>query len=477
MNIRKKISNLFIFRKLSSIRNKILLYLIIFSIFIISLLWISQSLLSSYLYRKYQIRDIENIAREIRQLNDNELESYFKSVVYENSICIEYVTNDGMSILYNDYSVGCLLGKTRRDLDISEYKMTLREEGEVTSGIELVNPDYKSSALLYGVEVDHGYVYIFTMLRDINKNNGVIQEQLIYLTIITIILAIFISYLLARKFSNPIMNITKKSKMVANGNYNVVFDKSDILEIDELADSLNYLENEVSKTDEFRRDLMANVSHDLKTPLTMIKAYAEMVRDITYKDKVKRDENLNVIIDEADRLNDLVGNILTLSKLQANVEVLNQETFNLRDEIDSIVNKYAIIKELEGYVINVECPKDVIIYADKEKINSVVYNLINNALNYTGDDKQIWVNVKEEKRYYLVEIKDSGKGISDEDIKNIWDKYYKKEKNHKRNIVGTGLGLSIVKNTLEMHNCEYGVISKKNQGSTFWFKIKKKKKH
>ena len=476
MNIIKKINNIHLFKRMS-IRNKILLYLIIFSIFIISLLWISQSLLSFYLYRKYQIRDIQNIAKEIRQLDEDDLESYLKSVVYENSICVEYVKKDGTSILYNDYSVGCLLGKVRRDLDITEYKLTLREEGEVTSGVELVNPDYKSSALLYGVEVDHGYVFIFTMLRDINKNNKVIQEQLIYLTIITIIVAIFISYLLARKFSKPIMNITKKSKDVANGNYDVVFDKSDILEIDELADSLNYLETEVSKTDEFRRDLMANVSHDLKTPLTMIRAYAEMVRDITYKDKEKRDENLNVIIDEADRLNVLVGNILTLSKLQSNVEILNQETFNLRDEIDSIVNKYSIIKELEGYTINVDCPKNVSIYADKEKINSVIYNLINNALNYTGNDKQIWVNVKEEKKNYLVEIVDSGKGIDEKDLKNIWDKYYKKEKNHKRNIVGTGLGLSIVKNVLEMHKCEYGVISKKNQGSTFWFKIKKNKKH
>ena len=474
MNIIKKISNISIFKRLS-IRNKILLYLIIFSIFIISLLWISQSLLSSILYRRYQIRDIENIAKEIRQLDDDELESYFKNIVYKNNICIEYVDKEGNSILYNDYSIGCLLNRARGDSNISDYKRELYEEGKTTTGIELVNPDYKSSALLYGVEVDHGYVYIFTMLRDVNKNNEVIQDQLIYLTIITIILAIFISYLLSRKFSKPIIDITNKSKLVANGNYNVVFDKSNILEIDELSDSLNYLEKEVSKTDEFRRDLMANVSHDLKTPLTMIKAYAEMVRDITYKDKDKRDENLNVIIDEADRLNDLVGNILTLSKLQSNVEVLNKEKFNLRDEIDIIVNKYAIIKELEGYTINVDCPKDVIIYADKEKINSVVYNLINNALNYTGEDKQIWVNVKKEKKDYLVEIIDSGKGISAEDIKNIWDKYYKKEKNHKRNIVGTGLGLSIVKNIFEMHHYDYGVISKENNGSTFWFRIKNNK--
>ena len=477
MNIIRKISNLGLFKRLSSIRNKILLYLIIFSVFILLLLWVSQLLLSSFLYRKYQIRDIENIASSISKVPDDELEEYLIDVVYNNSVCIEYVNDDGKSVLFNDYSIGCLLGKARRDIDLEKYKFELMDSGEVTSGIELVNPDYKAYALLYGVDVDSGYVFIFTMLSDVNKNNEVVKDQLVYMTFLVIIVAIFISYLLARKFSNPIVNITKKSKLVAGGNYNVVFDKSNILEIDELADSLNYLENEVSKTDEYRRDLMANVSHDLKTPLTMIKAYAEMVRDITYKNKQKREENLNVIIDEADRLNVMVGNILTLSKLQSKVDTLNIEKFNLKEEITSIVNKYSIIKEVEGYVINVECPDDIVVSADKEKIHSVIYNLINNALNYTGDDKQIWVTVTEEKKDYLIEIKDSGKGIDTKDINNIWDKYYKKEKNHKRNIVGTGLGLSIVKNVLELHNFEYGVFSKQNNGSTFWFKIKKNKIH
>jgi len=472
LNILKRIKSL----KKLSIRNKILLYLIIFSIFILLFYWYSQLLFSNFLYRKNQIKDIENIANELHNTSAENLDKVLINTVSNNPVCIEFVSNDGKSRLFNDYSMGCLLGKNRNDVDLFEYKEELKESGKISQGIELVNPDYKSHALLYGVEVDHGYVYIFTMLSDVNKNNEVVKEQLVYMTIIVIIVAIFISFLLAKKFSRPIVDITDKSKLVANGNYKVVFDESNIIEIDELAKSLNYLENEVSKTDEYRRDLMANVSHDLKTPLTMIKAYAEMVRDISYKNKDKREEHLNVIIDEADRLNNMVANILTLSKLQANVDVLNITEVDLKEEIESIVNKYSIVKEVEGYTINVNCPEKIKVKVDKEKIDSVIYNLINNALNYTGEDKQIWVNVTEEKKAYLVEIKDSGKGINEEDINNIWDKYYKKEKNHKRNIVGTGLGLSIVKNVLEMHKFEYGVNSKKNNGSTFWFKIKKSKK-
>ena len=111
--------------------------------------------------------------------------------------------------------------------------------------------------------------------------------------------------------------------------------------------------------------------------------------------------------------------------------------------------------------------------ADKSKINQVVYNLINNAINYTGDDKVVKIKVTEEDNQYLVEFIDTGKGISNKDIKYIWNRYYKQEKNHKRNVVGSGVGLSIVKSILIRHNFEYGVKSKRNHGTTFYFKVKK----
>ena len=218
---------------------------------------------------------------------------------------------------------------------------------------------------------------------------------------------------------------------------------------------------------------MANVSHDLKTPLTMIKAYAEMVRDITYKDKKKREDNLNVIIDETDRLNLLVGDILALSKMQANSDSLDLEVFDLREEIYEILKRYEYLKETEGYEIDVTLPNEVIVEADKKKIEQVIYNLINNAFNYTGEDKKVKLNVIEDKKEYLVEIIDTGKGIDNSEINQIWNKYYKKDKNHKRNVVGTGLGLSIVKEILEKHKMVYGVKSVKNKGTTFYFKINK----
>lgn len=454
--------------KNSSIKFKTMFYLILFSVFILLLLWESQLLFSSFLYERYQINDMSKLASEINKKDAEVLPDYLKNVVYNNNVCIEYVDGFGNAILYNDASTGCLLGRSNKELN--EYKEELYKSGEKTKAIKLVNPDFESYALLYGIEVDNGYVYLFTMLSNVNKNYTLIKDQLIYITIVVIILAIIISLFLAKVLSEPIVDITEKSKLVANGNYNVVFEKNGIKEIDELADTLNYLESEVSKTDNYRRDLMANVSHDLKTPLTMIKAYAEMVRDITYKNKKKREENLNVIIEETDRLNNLVGDILTLSKLQANSDTLEIESFDLNKEIMGILKRYDYLKETEGYVIESEMPNEVIVRADKNKINQVIYNLVNNAINYT-ENKKVLIKITEDKKDYLIEIKNAGQ-IKDKDIEHIWDRYYKNDKKHKRNVVGTGLGLSIVKSILESHDFIYGVSSKDGE-TTFYFKIKK----
>ena len=221
---------------------------------------------------------------------------------------------------------------------------------------------------------------------------------------------------------------------------------------------------------------MANVSHDLKTPLTMIKAYAEMARDINYNDKDKRNENLSIIIQEADRLNILVNDILNLSKLENNKEELTLEDYDLVEEVKSILNRYQIIKETENYKLILNAPEIAVVYADKNKINQVLYNLINNAINYTGEDLTVKINITENRNNYLVEVIDSGKVIDKKDIKQIWTKYYKDEKNHKRNVVGTGLGLSIVQNILVKHDFKYGVESTKNKGTKFYFYISKSKK-
>lgn len=195
----------------------------------------------------------------------------------------------------------------------------------------------------------------------------------------------------------------------------------------------------------------------------MIKAYAEMVRDITYKDDEKREENLNVITSEVDRLNLLVSDILDLSKMQANIYELNEEDFDLVKLTQIIIDRYEIFSLTEKYKFVFECNKEkIMIHADKQKMEQVLYNLISNAVNYTGDDKVVKIKINDnEDGSCRVEVIDTGKGIKKEEIDLIWDKYYKSNKKHKRNMLGTGLGLSIVKNIFELHNYKYGMYFKK----------------
>ena len=314
-------------------------------------------------------------------------------------------------------------------------------------------------------------IFVNTSLEPLDNTISILSQQLTIVSIIVLILAFVIGYFISKRISKPIENINEKAKKLANGNYNFEFDtNSNIYEIDELANTLNYTKKELAQTDELRRDLLANVSHDLKTPLTMIKGYAEMIRDLNSENVEKRNDNLNVIIEESERLNVLVEDLLTLSKIQSNKDTIVKEKFDLIELINNIVKRYTIYKDTEGYVFEINSPKEIIINADKKKLEQVIYNLINNAINYTGNDKKIIINVIIDHKV-RVEIKDTGKGINQEDLPHIWEKYYHSKKKHKRNVIGTGIGLSIVKTILESHGFKYGVESKKNKGTTFYFEI------
>ncbi len=413
---------------------------------------------------------MNELVEQVKNIDNSSILSSIDDISLDNNICLEYVDNWGNKYYFNNKTTSCLLGKNK---NIDKELVKIKQSQEEIYFEKILNPLNNSTSLLYGIKKNSGYVFLFTSLEDIGTTTSLIKSQLIYLTLLTILLSIVIAMFLSRRIAKPISDMTKKATKLADGNYNLVFKNTGINELDELANSLNYLEQEVSKTDTYRRDLMANVSHDLKTPLTMIKAYAEMIKDITIDDKEKTIKNLDVIIEETERLNILVNDILELSKLQNNQDNLDIEEFDIVLLIKDILRRYEIIKETENYNLILESPESIIVKADKKRISQVIYNLINNAVNYTGDDLKVIVRLTEESKDCLVEIIDTGKGIDEEDLQNIWNRYYKQEKNHKRNVIGTGLGLSIVKNILEQHHFDYGVKSIKNHGTTFYFKIKK----
>lgn len=458
-------------KKESSFHKKTLFYFIVFSVTILILLWLFQIFYLKFSYEQYQVKNLDHLTDTILNASLMDLSSTLESVAYQNEVCVEYYTNSGQTIRYNTLMNGCALGKNNGEiLNIQEDFMNSEKKKQA---IRLVNKEYEAKAYLYGINLASGTVFLYNTLEDVSGANIVLKNQLVYLTFVAILIACVVAYFLSKKLTEPIHDITEKARLLGSGG-EVTFPNYDILEANELARVLDHAQADMLKTDELRRDLMANVSHDLKTPLTMIKAYAEMVRDLSYKDDVKRKNHCNIIMDEVDRLNLLVSDILVLSKMQANADEMTIEEFDLIQSIKTIISRYEIIKETEDYHIELKAPEKAIVFADKAKLDQVIYNLVNNAINYTGKDKTVTISVKKEKESYLVEIKDTGKGINKEEIDFIWNKYYKNEKNHQRNVVGTGLGLSIVKTILERHHFKYGVKSIKNKGTTFYFYVKKK---
>lgn len=457
-------------KKKTSIQAKTLFFLLTYNIVIILLLWLCQIKILDIYYEKEQVDNMNSIVKSLNSTDSSNLTSTLQDIAYENDVCI--VLSDDISVVgaYNINMNGCIL--KNNNSKVRELMYNFVNSDETFKSYKFINEDKHISALLYGFKLDNKTAFIYSNLEDISDFSILIKQQLMYVCIIGIFIAIIISIFLSSKITEPITKITKKAKKLGSGDTEVTFEESGIKEIDELSEALTQAQMEMVKTDELRRDLMANVSHDLKTPLTMIKAYAEMIRDISYKDHDKMNEHLGIIVDETDRLTVLVNDILDLSRMQSNADTLSIETFDLADNIKTIVNRYQIIKETEKYIINVEMPESIKIKADKKKINQVIYNLINNAINYTGEDKTVTVRVTKHKKYYLVEIIDTGKGIKESEIPYIWNKYYKNDKNHQRNVVSTGLGLSIVKEILELHGYEYGVKSVLKKGSTFYFKIK-----
>lgn len=454
--------------KKNSLVTEIWTILTIFSVTIIAFIWIFQIVFLDNYYKYSKTREIKKAAIELKKdYSKNKLKN-LEQIAMKHGICIEIYGNNKYEGIY--FNHGCLEFGNKN----SDIKSDFVNSGLESKQYNLINYQFQNDTLVYAIKLsDKKYAFLNASLVSLDRTIPILQSQLFIITIVVLLLALIIGYFLSNKISKPITKISKDAKKLSEGNYNITFTSNEnIYEINELVDTLNHTAKELSETEELKRDLMANVSHDLKTPLTMIKAYAEMVRDLTYNNKEKRESNLNTIINETDRLNLLVNDILDLSALQATKDNLTYENFDLIDVINQIIARFDILTQKENYTFILNAPESAKVTADKKRIYQVIYNLINNAINYTGTDKKVIVNVIDNHKEYKVEVQDTGKGIAKEEIKNIWDKYYHSKKKHKRNQYGTGIGLSIVKNILQNHNYKYGVNSS-GKGTTFYFKIPK----
>lgn len=309
----------------------------------------------------------------------------------------------------------------------------------------------------------------YAIISPVNATIATIKVQLYYVTGIMLFLSVILAFIMAKTVSKPIEELNNGAKLLAHGDYNIHFSGKGYREIHELSDTLNYTASELSKVETLRRELMANISHDLRTPLALIYSYAEMMHD--FPDEITT-EQVQVIMNETTRLSILVSDILDVSQLETGITELDIENYNITKSIAATIARMSELVKIHDYEISFEKEKDIYIFADEGKITQALYNLLVNAIHYSGENYQIIVRQIEKNNHIRIEVEDFGLGIEEENISYIWDRYYKTDEAHRRAIVGTGLGLAIVKKIIEMHGGEYGVDSEVGQGSIFWFNLK-----
>ena len=482
MNTKKKISFDF-----QSIRFKLWAYFILFAVIILGLIWMLQIYFLGAYYEDMKLKESERMASQLVEAfhADYSLET-FSVKLNEMSIgtdtYIRVESGDGRIIMSPAYGSSSQPYLYRSETNSLRLKLL---DSDFPSYSEITTSNKNSKTLSYAcflnkatykdgsIDASRSIVlYMFSPLFPVRSTISILRTQLVYVTIIALLLALSLSIYLATRISKPIQDITDSAAEMGRGNYSVKFKGGHFSEITELAETLTEASQELEKTDMYQKDLIANVSHDLKTPLTMIKSYAEMIRDLSGDNKEKRESHLAVIIDETDRLNLLVDDMLTMSRMQQQKISLDKSNFDLDEAIKSQLSSYDILAEQEGYKFRYISPGSIFINADEAKIKQVLSNLISNAVKYCGSDKMIIVTLKRNGKRIRCEVTDHGQGIAPDEINHVWERYYKSSTHHVRPTEGTGLGLSIVKEILTLHKAEYGVESTLGQGATFWFEFK-----
>ena len=314
-------------------------------------------------------------------------------------------------------------------------------------------------------------VYFMISSLNVGKDFGItfFYNVFIYVAIFTLILSVFYAVVVSRLVAAPLVQFSRDVKSVGETGKQLSTSNR-YSELDDLAIAINESESERKKSEEFRRDLMANVSHDMRTPLTMIKAYAEMIRDLYGDNEAKRTEHCQIIINEADTLNALVTDLLDLSKIQAGIVEFDVKPCCVNDVVRTVLERLDIFSSRDGYEFIVDCDEKCVIECDYNRIQQVVYNLIANAINYTGKDKKVFVSVKRVDGKVRFSVRDTGKGIKKDEEALIWDRYYR-AKQSKRKVAGSGIGLSIVRSILIQSSARFGVIGNEGSGAEFWFEF------
>lgn len=459
----------------------IMMFLVVLSI---AFMWVVQIFLFEQNYINSTVDEIQ------RRLQPSIEEVKTKDLAYNNELVasLSKATNGKMLLIDRDGKLIVLYSKGHKLLDetsldsisaLLEYVKQSDEYQQVLKGKsynKIVRYGSEPIALEIGIPViydnEQSSIVLYHTLDQLHTVLRINRSQLVMLSIILTLAAAMLAALLSRYFVKPIRIIKCTVDRLAKGELTATPDLSLNDELGQLSDSVEALSQALQRVDVLRKEVIANVSHELRSPLALIRGYAEMVRDINWKDDKKRNEDLNLIIQEASRMSEMVSDIMDYSQIQAGYVQLKKDWYNLYEIVESEIN-YCEQSATE-YNIGIRFESvhnDIPVYADALKICQVMRNLLNNAVNHTENGETIAVVVEETNEKIRVSVINPGEPIPKEDCEIIWERYQRSQ-HHGGRKKGTGIGLSIVSTYLKAHGMDYGVNCEKGL-TKFWLEYKK----
>lgn len=467
------------------IKWKIFLYLIGFSALLLGILWLFQVVFLEDFYKRIKMDEVDKAARNIvESIEEGDWDYVNEAVSGRGDLTVEIwnpisktiydtkMSREGMNTSLFEEDKRRLLEKLKKDSTpiiqrYTEKTPPLFEKGKMMPRESIIF----AARITIGMDKDN-LLLVKANISPVNSTVETLRIQFLYISGFMIILSTLLAFFMAKRVAKPITNLNKTAMDLGNGNYDITFRGGGYKEIMELADTLNHAAVELGKTEKLKKELIANISHDLRTPLTLITGYSEMIKDLPDENT---EENMQVIIEESKRLTNLVNDMLDLSKIQSGTIPMEKEVFDLTETV--LIIKERIHKFCEKnpvpYNIQFSYDQEAEVYGDSVQIAQVLYNLLLNAINYTGIDRKVLIEQVIAENRVKISIKDTGSGIPEDELPYVWDRYYTgKKKNSLLKIRGKGLGLSIAKSILDQHeNILYGVESEVGKGSMFWFEM------
>ena len=346
--------------------------------------------------------------------------------------------------------------------------------------------------------LDNGDVFLLrTPLESIRDSVGISNRFLAYVGSVSAVISGIIIWFLTKRYTQPIMELAWISERVAKLDFNAKYSGEKDNEIGILGENINFMSRELEKTiselksanikltkdielkeknEEMRSEFLANVSHELKTPIALIQGYAEGLKEGILEDPEEKEFYCEVIVDEARKMNDMVQKLLTLNQLEFGSDAVSMERFDIYELICNYLQSVDILFQQNGVKLEVETSEPIYVWADEFKIEEVFMNYISNAINHVKEDvdgnKKITVEFQMQEEHVRILVTNTGNKIPEESIPKLWDKFYKVDKARTREYGGSGVGLSIVKAIMESMKQKYGMENRED-GVTFWFELER----